>query len=222
MTKLELIEKIINRITDPWTESCEDYKYAELIDKDTAKDIINQCREEDEDFDPEDRLPEEVTPELMMIAYNCNVRKNKHELKVRNLAKAIADYDLVCEYSNYYLPDHNDAIDIIPTDFLMGYGSFPFDRENSLSPSDLICIGLNSAKVFNSNHEYCWYDKNTMTLHSTDEPFRDGTLNPGAFAEYLLSPEGEDGLNYIVNEIIDDDDFIETFGCTKEEFMKEE
>lgn len=221
MTKLELIEKTIERITDPWTESCEDYRYAELIDLSTAKDIIKQCREEDEDYDPEDRLPKEVTPELMMIAYNCNVRKNKHELWSKALAYVITDYEMVCEYANYYLPEHQNAIDIIPTDFLMGSDSFPFDLGNEISPVNLIKIGLNSSKKFNQNHEYCWFDKEKMVLHSVDEPFHDGVLDAHAFAEFLLSPEGQDGLDYIINDILDDDDFRKAFGCTKEEFWKE-
>ena len=42
MTKTEIISRIIDRITDPWTESPEDYQYAELIDLDTAKDVLKQ------------------------------------------------------------------------------------------------------------------------------------------------------------------------------------
>lgn len=221
MTKLELIERIVDRITDPFTESCEDYRYAELIDLDTAKDIIKQCREEDEDFDPEDRLPAEVTPELMMIAYNCNVRKNLHDLRVKTLASLIADYDLVCEYANYYLPEHKGALDIIPVDYLTMCDMFPFDSDGTLTHMDLVRIGFRSAKTFDPKHEYCWFDKETMTLYSTNEPFRDNTLDAKAFAEYLLSDEGQDGLEYIVNDIIDDDDFIEAFGDTKEKFWKE-
>lgn len=223
MTKLELIERIIDRITDPWTESCYDYRDAELIDLVTAQEIIDECRKEDTDLNPEERLPDEVTPELMMIAYNCNVRKNKHEIKVRDLALLITDHNLVCEYANYYLPEHKDAIDFVPVDFLMESTRFPFDTVNTNNPDliDVLRIGLNSANTFSFKHEYCWFDKEHEVLYSTDNPFLDATVSARDFAEYLLSDEGRDGLDYILDGIIDDEDFTDVTGCTKEEFMKE-
>lgn len=223
MTKLELIERIIDRITDPWTESCEDYRDAELIDLVTAGKIIDQCREEDNYNDPEDRLPAEVTPELMMIAYNCNVRKNRHELKVNELAKVITEYNLVCEYANYYAQDHEDCIEIIPVDFILNDTIFPFTTEDTENPDlvDTLRIGLNSHDTFSFDHEYCWFDRENEILHSTDNPFRDGTVNAKDFAAYLLSPEGQDGLDYILNDVLSEEDLAEITDCTKDYFMEE-
>lgn len=223
MTKAELIERIIDRITDPWTESCEDYKYAELIDLDVAKDIIAQCNEEDLDLEPEDRLPAEVTPELMMLAYNCNVRKNKHELRVKRLAEYITDNEMVCEYANYYFPTIDDGIDLIPVDFLANTTKFPFEKKDGRTPDiiDLFRIFSKSREFFRQNDEFCWYDKENEILHSTDRPFRDGVLNAEDFAEYIMSDEGQDCFDYIVDDIMDDEDFESVFGCTREEFANE-
>lgn len=222
MSKAELIERIIDRITDPWTESCEDYVYAELIDLDDAKDIIAQCREEDMDLEPEDRLPDEVTPELMMIAFNCNVRKNKHELQAKRLAEYITDNEMVCEYDNYYLPTLTDGIDLIPVDFLANTTKFPFEKKDGKTPDiiDLFRIFSKSRHTFRQDDEFCWYDKESEILHSTDRPFRDGVLNAEDFAEYMLSDEGQDCLDYIV-ENMDNDSFKYIFGHEKEESIHE-
>ena len=219
MTKAELIERIIDRITDPWTESCEDYEYAQLIDLDDAKDIIAQCREEDFDLEPEDQLPAEVTPELMMIAFNCNVRKNKHELRVRRLAEYITDNEMVCEYSNFYLPVLENGIDMLPVDFLSDTDGFPF--LDHPSPLELLRIGANSIRTFRPADEFCWFDDKMKVLHSTSHPFRDGVLDADAFAEYIMSDEGRECFNYFIECIMDNDDIRTVFGCTREELSHE-
>lgn len=217
MNKAELIERIIDRITDPWTESCEDYQYAELIDLDAAKNIIAQCREEDLDLEPEDRLPEECTPEAMMLAFNCNVRKNWHELCVNRLAEYITDNEMVCEYDNYYAPTIDNPVDVVPVDFLYNSTRFPFSTHNTENPDiiDMLRIGMNSAKTFNPNDEYAWFDKDTETLHSTNRPFRYGVLDAKAFAEYILSDDGQDCLDYIAEDM-DKKDHDWIFGHVKE------
>ena len=221
MTKAEIITRIIDRITDPWTDSPEDYRYAELIDLDVAKDIIAQCREEDLDYEPEDRLPEETTPELMMEAFNCNVRYQKHELRVLRLAEFITDNEMVCEYDNYYRSEYENAIEVIPVDFLYNSTRFPFSTHNTENPDiiDMLRIGMNSAKTFNNNHEFCWFDKDNEVLHSTDTPFADGVLDAEAFARFVLCDA--DSLGYFLDCVMDDDEIMHVFGCTAEDLLKE-
>ena len=217
MTKAELIERIMDSLIDPWADCPEDYIGATLIDIHEAQDLIDQIRDDEDkmDLDPKDRLPAEVTPELMMIAYNCNVRKNKHELTVKRLAEYIPDNEMVCEYSTYYLPELENGIDMIPVDFLTDTDGFPF-LENA-SPLDIMRIGVNSRHVFNPNHEFCWFDKEKNILHSTDHPFRDGILDAKAFAEYILSTEGQDCLDYFTECIMDTEDIRKVFEYEKEE-----
>ena len=224
MTKAELIEKIIDVMTDPWADCPEDYLDATPIDTEYAKVMLKDLRDNEDaaDLEPEERLPEEVTPELVMLAYNCLIRARKHEARVKRLAEYIADNDMVCEYDNYYLPEHHDAVDITPIDFLTGTDRFPFDiGNNEASVLDMLLIGKNSANTFNPIHEYCWFDADAMTLHSTNEPFRDGTLDAEAFAEYAMSDEGQDCFDYITNDIMGDDEFKSVFGCTREEMKNE-
>ena len=78
------------------------------------------------DLEPEERLPEDVTPELVMLAYNCLIRARKHEARVHRLAEYITDNEMVCEYANYYLPELENGIDMVPVDFLTDTDGFPF------------------------------------------------------------------------------------------------
>lgn len=224
MNKAELYERIVDALIDPWTDNPEDYLNATLIDLEYAHVMLKDLRgnEDAADLDPDERLPEDTTPEQIMEAYNCLVRARKHEARVNRLAEYITDNDMVCEYDNYYLSEHDDAVDITPIDFLVGTDRFPFDiGNNEASVLDMLLIGKNSANTFNPKDEYCWFDTDAMTLHSTNEPFRDGTLDAEAFAEYAMSDEGQDCFDYITNDIMDDDDFKYVFGCTKEEYANE-
>lgn len=224
MTKAELIERIVDALIDPWTDDPNDYLNATPIDIEYAKVMLKDLRdnEDDADLEQDERLPEEVTPELVMIAYNCLIRARKNEARVNRLAEFITDYDMVCEYDNYYLPDHHDAVDITPIDFLDGTDRFPFDiGNNEASVLDMLLIGKNSANTFNPKDEYCWFDADAMTLHSTNEPFRDGLLDAKGFAEYIMSDEGQDCFEYITESIMTDEDFKYVFGCTREEMKNE-
>ena len=222
MNKAELIEKIIDAMIDPWTDDPEEYIDATPVDLEYARVMLKDLRdnEDDAELEPEERLPEEVTPELVMLAFNCLIRARKHEARVHRLAEYITDNEMVCEYDNYYLPTLEDGIDMIPVDCLSDtFGSLYLEDASTL---DIMQIGINSQHVFNRNDEYCWLDNENKVLHSTSHPFGDGILDAEAFAEYAMSDEGQDCLDYIMNDIMDDDDFKSVFGCTREEYAKEE
>lgn len=221
MNKAELIEKITDAMIDPWTDNPEDYLDAEPIDIEYAKVVLKDLRDNEDaaELEPDERLPEDVTPELVMLAYNNLILARKHEARVKRLAEYITDNEMVCEYSNYYLPTLKDGIDMIPVDFLTDTDGFPF-IENA-SPIDILRIGMNSKQTFDPQHEFCWFDSSAMTIHSTDHPFGDGILNAEAFAEYAMSDEGQDCFDYLTNDIMDDDDFQSVFGCTREAYAKE-
>lgn len=220
MTKAELIERIVDALIDPWTDNPEDYIDAEPTDLEYAKVMLRDIRELEEsaELEPEECLPAEVTPALVMEAYNCLIRARKHEARTTRLAEYITDNEMVCEYSNYYLPELENGIDMIPVDFLSDTDGFPF-LENE-SPLDLLRIGMNSMKTFDPQNEFCWFDSKTLTIHSTNHPFRDGVLDAEAFAEYAMSDKGQDCLDYIIDCMLDED-FKSVFGCTKEAFANE-
>ena len=221
MTKAELIERIIDCMIDPWTDDPEDYLYATPIDKYGAVDLMAQIREDEDsaDLEPDERMPEEATPELVMEAYNCLIRARKHEARVNRLAEFITDENLVCEYANYYYPCHDDAIDIYPVDFLDVTNSpVQIVSGKDMSPLDLIELGKRS-RNFNSAEEFCYYDKEKDQLVSTSNPFNDEIIDAEAFAEFILSDP--DTFNYIFNDIMTDDDVRHVLGCTKEEYINE-
>ena len=218
MTKAEIITRIIDRITDPWTESPEDYQYAELIDLDAAADVLKQYRDDDDDCDlePDDRMPKEATPALLMEAFNCNVRHQKHELRILRLAEFITDNEMVCEYDNYYAPTLDNPIDMIPVDFLINTRTAPFSFGNDIPDVlKLITIGQVSANTFDMGDEFCWFDSEKEILHSTSRPFRDGILDAKAFARFVL--DDPETLRYFIDNIMDDDDIRKVFGCERKE-----
>ena len=222
MMKAELIEKIVDAMIDPWTDCPEDYLNATPIDLEYAHVMLKDLRDNEDaaDLEPDECLPEDVTPELVMLAFNCLIRARKHEARVQRLAEYITDNEMVCEYDNYYLPEHDDAIDMIPVDFLTdgdGLDSFIADT----SPLNILMLGINSQHTFNPKNEFCWFDKEQNVLRSTDHPFGDGILDAKAFAEYIMSDEGQDCFDYIMDDIMDDDEFKSVFGCTREEYANE-
>ena len=219
MTKAELINRTIDAMIDPWTDCPEDYEDATLIDIHEATDLLVQIRDDEDkmELEPEDRLPEEADARIVMEAFNCHVRHMKFELRVSRLADWIKDNECVCEYSNYYLPEHEDAIDVVPVDFLSDTDGFPF--MDNASPADILCIGMNSRKTFDPQEEFCWFDSDTMTIHSTSHPFRDGVLDAEDFARFILLDA--ECFGYMFDDIIDDEDAEYILGCTKEEYINE-
>ena len=214
MTKAELIAHIIDHITDPWTECPEDYKYADLIDVDTAADVLKQYREDEEDFDPEDRMSDEVTPELMMEAYNCNVRYQKHKLCVQKLADWLTENECVCEYDQYKNEYLDDPLVVLPVDFLVEDG-FPFPMIDNAYPHSLFLIELGKRSPnFDTNREYCWYDRTKDQMFSSDRPFHDGVIDAEKFAEFIVDDKG--ACDYFVNALMDDDEVKDVFGSYME------
>lgn len=222
MTKSEIITRIITRITDPWEDRLEDYQYAKPIDLNLATGILKTCRDDDEysGLEPDERMPEDATPELLMEAYNCNIRYKKHELRTSRLAEFITDNEMVCEYVNYYAPDHDPAMDLIPVDFLRTTKMFPFPvRDTYPDCLTLITIGQVSVNTFDPGDEFCWFDNESEILHSTSTPFADGILDAEAFARFVLSDT--ETLSYFVNDLMDEDNIQYVFGCSSAELKKE-
>ena len=219
MTKPELIERIIDAMVDPWTDNPEDYLDAQLIfDTEEAKDMLSDLHAYDSDLEPDEILPDDVTPELVMEAYNCLIRARKFEARVERLAEFITDNNCVCEYANYYYPTLENGLDLFPVDWLTDTDGLHFTDE--ASPMEIMQIGINSRATFNPNDEYCWYDKENKVLHSTDNPFRDGTLDAEAFARFILLDI--ETADYIINHIMTDEDAKQVLGCTKEEYFNEQ
>ena len=73
VTKAEVIERIIDRSTDEWTDNPEDFMYSLEWTLEGAAEWIKEARREDilNDFEEELCMPAEATPELVMEAMNC-------------------------------------------------------------------------------------------------------------------------------------------------------
>lgn len=209
MTKEATIEAILNRISDPYTDTEEDIALCNPIELPYATTFLADIRQEDIDNanDGEFRMPNAATPELLMEAFNCRVRLAKRNVTIERLAKAITDNDETALFSNYredmldlgYVTAE-EARDVIPLEFLDD--EFVFDT--SLSVMDTLIIAKKSGDCFNPNFEYCWYDYENKILHSTDNPFESGVINATAFATYMI--DYPDVASMYINGYLDEDE----------------
>lgn len=214
MTKEATIEAILNRISDPYTDTEEDIAFCNPIELPYATTFLSDIRQEDIDNanDGEFRMPNAATPELLMEAFNCRVRLAKRNVTIERLAKAITDNDETALFSNYredmldlgYVTAE-EARDVIPLEFLDD--EFVFDT--SLSVMDTLIIAKKSGDHFNPNFEYCWYDYENKILHSTDNPFESGVINATAFATYMI--DYPDVASMYIHGYLDEDEAKHVF-----------
>lgn len=225
MTKAELIERTIDALIDPWTDCAEDYLGVSLIDSiEEATGYLAELRrdQDDMDLDDDEKLPAEVTPALYMEAYNCLVRSRQHEARVGRLTDWLKENNDMALYFNYCSDFGGYKAEVVPVDWFFNSYSlkdFPFALDHPLDLALLISIAQNSSQLNLGYHEYCWYDKEHNAIVGTNTPYEDGIADAPAFAEYILSPEGKECLEFILDSYMDDDDIIKVFGCTKEDLI---
>ena len=190
MNKAELIERIIDEFTCMGSECAEDTAYAKPMTLPEAKIYLAELREnEKENLEPDERLPEEVTPELYMEAFNCYLRKCRYDVTLDRLAEFFTLREMVDTYHEFDGKYHSDTDKVVyPTDWLTENMEFPFTPYN-LTMLDLIRLGQKS-QDFDPQKDYCWYDYDAKQLHSTDRPFEDGLIDGRAFAEWILADKG--------------------------------
>lgn len=197
MNKSELIERVIDRLTDMGSEDPVDTAGCLPLTLDEARTYLREVRENDElDLEPDERLPEEVTPELYMEACNCYIRRCKYEVTLDRLAEFFTLHEMVDVYHEFY-GEYVSPTDkyVCYTDWLTENMEFPFTSDN-LTMLDLIQLGQHSPD-FDADKPYCWYEiKNgnencvNNELHSTRTPFADGLINARDFAAWILEHPG--------------------------------
>lgn len=223
MTKIELTEKIIDAIIDMSAECPFEYEDLTPLNLEEATMYLAELKHDEvlAELDPEDRLPNEVTPALYMEVFNCHLRAMKHECHILRLSKYLEDNECVCEYDMFREDyKHQDPI-VVPVDFLYDSDGFPFPTLDGIVPGmgDMLQIGLNSARTFRPSNEFCWFNSKTETLYSTNTPFADEIIHARPFAEFILGPDGHEALDYFVNTLMDEDEIMEVFHCTDIEVM---
>jgi len=222
MTKAELIEKIIDALTDPYTDSDEDIATCDFIGLRMAKSMLSDIRyfEHMADIDPDDRLPDDVTPDLVMEAWNCRIRQARYTVKVDRLAEWITETEPVCIYDQYKDEYLKDPLVVLPVDFLHE-DTFPFKLIDDAYPSPFFLIELGQrSPEFNLSHEYCWYDRDEDQLFSTNTPFADGTISAKDLAEYALTAQDHECLEEILSCMTDKDALL-VFGLNKSDLRTE-
>lgn len=208
MKKEQIIEAILNRISDPYTDNEEDIALCNPIELPYATTWLAEIRQEDIDNanDDEFRMPNAATPELLMEAFNCRVRLAKRNVTIDRLANYLIERGDVAMYENYN-PDHSYGPDIYPLDFWHNFDStadFPFGFGKQLTIEDvieLIEIGKNSHVTCCFTDDYVWYDAKNKVVHTTNDPYADGTIDARGFAEYALTD------TELFDYIVDDMDF---------------
>ena len=209
MKKEELIERIIDTFTDMGCEAPEDVACGPIITIDEARTYLAERRDmEKADLEPDEWLPEEVTPELYMEACNCYTRRCRHEVQVKRLAEFLYYGENVDVY-DYCLETYgyNGERLIYPTEELNEAIDFPF-TDTTLSTVELIEIGQNSPE-FTPHAEYCYYDEEHNALMSTDHPFKDGLIDPVPLAEFIISNSRV--LEYVKDHHMDNAQYFNIF-----------
>ena len=224
MTKAELTERIIDALIDPWNDDPDDYLDLKPIDLEEAEGFLKEIRanEASADLEPDECLPEDVTPANVQEVWNCLIRARKHEAYIERLTDWLKENNDMALYDNYRADFGGDKAEVVPVDWFFNSYSlkdFPFALDHPLDLALLISIAQNSRQLNLGEHEYCWYDKEHNALVGTNTPYEDGIADAPAFAEYILSPEGKDCLEFILDSYMDDDDVNKVFGCTKEELI---
>lgn len=221
MTKTELIERIVDSFDAMSSEWPSSYLDMDPLTIEEATMYLDEQRalERDCDLEPEECLPEEVTPQLYMEAENCYIKYMKHEARVEQLAEYLTDNECVCEYDSCRTEYLDDPLQVYPTDWLFD-SKFPFKMidDSYAHPMFLIELGQRSPS-FNPNHEFCWYDRNKNQLFSSDTPFADGIIDAQAFARYII--DDKDTLLYFLDHIMDDEEIKKYFECTISELKTE-
>ena len=212
MNKADLIERIIDTFTDMGSEDPEDTAFANRLTLPEAKLYLNELRENEKlSLPPDEWLPNEITPELYMEAFNCYLAKCQYDITLKRLVEFFTIGEVCNPYNTLKAYHEFDGIYksetdkiVYPTDYLNECIEFPFTSED-LTMFDLIVIGQNSPD-FDPNEKFCWYDEQYNQLHTTDIPFSDDLIDANAFAEWILADHERTQCimdNYMINTDID-------------------
>ena len=204
MNKAEVIERIIDRITDPYNDTDEEIaNFGGYVTLEEAKEYLDLAFEEDKasEVSPEDGgMPLEATPELYMEAYNCNVNRAKHAVVNRRLHEWLVDGEQWYVYEWYCTNVMNAVPTVVYTDWLTEEIDWPFEDCDDINMLGMIVVGMHSTKTFNPSHTFCWYDSEKKQLHSTNRPFKDGAISPELvdnIVDYIMDhPEDREGMVY--------------------------
>ena len=224
MTKAELTERILDHIVDPYNDSPDDYADLEPLTLEEATEYLAQCRHDDDlaELEGDERMPDEVTPELYREVFNCWLRKRQRDLKADRLADWITDNEAVYLYTAYRYEllkqKGTNKIDLCPVQWISDES---IDWTFGCDTASLLAIGMNSANTFSFADMYFWYDEENDQLHSTNYPYKDGVIDATDVAEYLIDNMTPEIRSEILSQMADDD-VRYIFGKTEEEVTTHE
>lgn len=210
----ETVKAIIeDHIIDPWTQDVSDMADSEFITLEESALRLAEFRNFDAEceLDNDERIPDDVTPEMVREVWNNMIRSGQTEMTIRLMADFLNDNECVCEYDIYYANTVDNAQRVVPVDFLL-YEDFPFALKDGEAPVaiDLILIGQNSKNSLRMSDAYCWFDAKKLQLFSTNTPFKDGIIDAEAVARYMIE-EDPDFLEYMKEHVMDEDDIKRVF-----------
>lgn len=223
MTKAELTTAILERLHDPYdTIPDADIATLDFLTLDQAKEYLADLRRDEDaaELDQDERLPQEVTPELYMEVWNCDIRRCRYSVWVERLAGWLTTNECVCIHNQYHHDYTNDDPDVEPMDFLHEYdiGELPFMDDAYNDAIDLLTIGMRSKDTFTPADEYYWYDAKNNRLCSSSTPFADGVCDATALARYAVMCSDE-CLEEILSQMDSKDMFL-VFGTADAEEVK--
>lgn len=190
----------MNICTDPWTDG--DQTYFTITHREAQrylKEALNTQKAMD--LDPEESIPEDISPALFRELYNEIAKEHNKEVSVSRLAEYIEDNCCVAEYDSFIIDFyHENKISlqqVCPMDWLND-DIDPFEL-NALPVPDMVMLVRNSPS-FNLKNEY--YTLKDNKLISTNNPFKDGITDAEQMAQFLVDRDedyGNDDFRKILN-----------------------
>ena len=222
MTKSDLTIALLERLRDPFDTQCDaDIATLDFLNVDEAAGYLADLRRDEDaaELDQDERLPQEVTPELYMEVWNCEIRRCRHDLWVERLADWLKKNEEVFTYTQHHDEYANDGPDIEPMDLLYEYdlNDLPFIG-GDYDIVDLLTIGMRSKDTFTPADDFYWYDEKQNRLISSSTPYADGIIDATALARHIVETGGE-CLDDVLSIMSPENRFL-TFGSADEEDVR--
>ena len=229
MSKEEIVARILEYMIDEGRDCPEDYADVEPVDLDYATNtMLEDFRAFENDLidEDEEKIGDQVTPELLMEVFNCHLKAMKRELHIEQITEYFEESDDSIVYAYSYLPEchpKNAPVDMAPLDFFtdeLAEGGFYFDTvKKTFTKEEILRIFSASIQHIDFNADYiCFIDTGNeqymKTFNCADE-----VVDPEEFATAIV--DNPSGFRYFVEEVLEDEEAVkEVFKCTREEVLK--
>lgn len=195
---MEELKRIVEDIimTDPWTSTNKDYQHFTLEE---CAEQLKETRKYNIDLEPEDQIPDDLTPEKLKELWDEIVREHWEALRDsarRFLLSNEGNYDYPF---NKYIEDYKERYGVVPHPWVYST-DHPFCGENCDEPEYSIHDFARLVKKspdYDPNKPFLWYDG--TQLHSAENIYPD-IIDVDVIVNYCI--DNCTGLDYAIEELM--------------------